>query len=710
VRTLPSLVLRRHPVVALLLVAALVGAIAAKVNTRGDLGVAGATANVLVDAPGRSIVERRATPDKLSSLQKRAELYARLLATPPVLADVARHAGVPAGQLSGVARTPGVPYTFTQPDSEERAAQIVESEAPYRLELQGRQNDPVVSVYAQAPTVAQAERLAGAARPGLEDYLRTLARAQRFPARDLPTLRALGPPAGGVISGHPGLVIGGVTFITAFGLTAVLLLALLRLVGRRRRDAAAGSPGPVADAHAPGDDWPHTTRAMPWMVAAFIAMLWLVPFDKVALAFSTPIDMKLDRIFLPFVFGVWILAFASGPKLAPRLRLTPIHVALAMFLACALLSVVLDARSLNHTLELDLALKKVPLLVSYMSIFVIVASSVRHTEVRAFMTYSLVLAVICGIGVIWEFRFKQNLFNVWTPRLLPPGFSFDGNPTGLEDVDSQGRLGIVGPAQVGLEAVSMLAMALPIAVVGLLGAKRPKTRILYVAAVCLLLAATFATVRKSAMLAPLSVFATLGYFRRRELLSLAPVGVVVAVVVSALAPGAVHNTIAQFLEPNSGAAATTRDRVSDYDAIRPDVWTHLLFGRGFGSYDHYTYRVLDSEVLGRLVETGVVGLIVFLLIGASVVFSTRRTIAGRDPRYAGLALIGAAAGVCFVVVATLFDVLAYPHITYIFLYLSALAAVVVHRPPERRPPAVRPDHVIRRHAAPRKSPALRGVH
>jgi O-antigen ligase len=254
-------------------------------------------------------------------------------------------------------------------------------------------------------------------------------------------------------------------------------------------------------------------------------------------------------------------------------------------------------------------------------------------------------------------------------------------------------------------------MALPIAVVGLLGTKRPKTRVLYVAAVCLLLAATFATVRKSAMLAPVSIFATLGYFRRRELLSLAPVGVVVAVVVSVLSPGAVHNTITQFVEPNSGAAATTRDRVSDYDAIRPDVWTHLLFGRGYGSYDHYTYRVLDSEVLGRLVETGVIGLIVFLLIGASVVFSTRRTIAGRDPRYAGIALVGAAAGVCFIVVSTLFDVLAYPHITYIFLYLSALAAVVVHRAPERRAPRVRHDHAVRRHAAPpRKSPALRGVH
>ena len=47
--------------------------------------------------------------------------------------------------------------------------------------------------------------------------------------------------------------------------------------------------------------------------------------------------------------------------MAPRLRLTWIHAALGVFLACAFLSVVLDARYLNQTLEFDLSLKKLPL-------------------------------------------------------------------------------------------------------------------------------------------------------------------------------------------------------------------------------------------------------------------------------------------------------------------------------------------------------------
>ena len=66
----------------------------------------------------------------------------------------------------------------------------------------------------------------------------------------------------------------------------------------------------------------------------------------------------------------------SGGKQAPRWRITWIHVALGAFVACASLSVVLTARYLNQTLELELALKKLPLLISYVSVFVIVASAV----------------------------------------------------------------------------------------------------------------------------------------------------------------------------------------------------------------------------------------------------------------------------------------------------------------------------------------------
>jgi O-antigen ligase len=208
----------------------------------------------------------------------------------------------------------------------------------------------------------------------------------------------------------------------------------------------------------------------------------------------------------------------------------------------------------------------------------------------------------------------------------------------------------------------------------------------------------FATQRKSALLAPVAVILTLAYFRRRELLSLAPLGLVLAVMIAAISPGAVHGVVGQFVRSDRSHVATVSDRTSDYDAIRPDLWSHLALGRGYGSYNHDTYRILDSEILTRTVETGVLGLVAFLLIPLSVVLAARKTVAGRDPRWAPPALTGVAAAVCFIVVSTLFDVTSVPHGTCTFLYIAGLVAVVVG-PGEALddPPRPERDHEGRTH-------------
>ena len=118
----------------------------------------------------------------------------------------------------------------------------------------------------------------------------------------------------------------------------------------------------------------------------------------------------------------------------------------------------------------------------------------------------------------------------------------------------------------------MLAMALPIALVGSMQSKEWRWRILYGLAACVLIAATFATYRKSAVLAPIAVVLTLAYFRRRELLKLAPLGLVLVVVVTVLSPGALKSTLNQFVRPDRLDVPTVSDRASDYDAIRPDLW------------------------------------------------------------------------------------------------------------------------------------------
>ena len=696
---------RNRLLLLVLAISTIVAVACAKYNASGQLQMGVAATHVMIDYPEPSIVDRRALGQDISTLEKRAELYGRLMTTTPVLEAIARRMGIPGGQISGVARTTAaVPIPLTQPDSEVRASQIVDSSKPYRLELQSDPQEPILSIYTAAPSAEDAQRLADNAILGLQDFLKSFARKQAFPESELPRLRQLGEAHGSAAGGKAKIVIAVLTFVVTFSLTAAVLWLLVLLLRRRRGPAPARPARPRFR-----DDWPHTNRLLPWSLAAFITMLWLTPFDKVQLSIHTPIDMKLDRMTLPFVFLIWLLAFGAGERARPRLRPTLIHLAVGIFVAVAFLSVTLDARYLNQTLELMLSLKKLPLLLSYVSVFLILSTSIRPTEVRAFMSLILGLAVIVGLGIIWEYRFNTNVFSFVIQKVLPGPFVLNGDDTPGGGVDSLGRRGIVGPTAVGVEAVSVLALALPIVVVRLLSAHRRKERVLYGVAACILIAATFATGRKSGLLAPIAVILTLAYFRRRELLTLAPVGLVIAIVVTALSPGAVHGIISQFFRADSSSVATTSDRTADYDAVRPDVWTHLLFGRGFGSYNHDSYRILDSEILSRTIETGVLGLLAFLFVGVSVVLATRSTIARRESPYAPIALIGAASAVCFITVSTLFDVLGFPHATYIFLTMAGLVSVVVGKgvDPPPRPSREHAARVRRRTDAERASPRRR---
>jgi O-Antigen ligase len=709
---------RRRRRLLMLGLSALVGLVAAVANSGiiggvppkprlHNLDVATATSYVDVDLPASSPSLARGLgtpPDDIQTFIKRAELLGRIMVTEPVLTRIAPRCGVAPYALSGRGWiTADVPFAFTEPNSEQRASDIQASNTPYQIQVQAQPTVPVIAVYAQAPSVAVADCLANTAPIALHAYLQTLA-AQEDSTQPLVSLNPLGPAQGAVVNGSATLEVAFLTFLTVFCLTLAGLHAIRWL--RRRRGARAEAPG---DASAPTDpdprpsanagdmartsrdrredSWPHTKRLTPWLLALFFAIIWLTPFNDISVGASLPVELRLDRLVLPFVVLAWILAMAAGGRLAPRVRLTWIHIALAALLACAFLSVVTDARYLNQTLELTLSLKKLPLMLAYVSLFVVTSSAVRRTELRPFLTYTLALAVLCAVGMIWEYHTRQHFFWEWTRKLLP-GFLHLSNSVSQASVDNMGRRVVLGPADEPLEAVAMLTMALPIALVRLLQARVWRQRIVYGLSICALVAAMLATYRKSALIAPASVLLTIAYFRRRELLKLAPLGVVLLAMVTALSPGALGSTISQFTRSDAAAVPTVSDRTAAYDAIRPDVWTHLLLGRGWGSYDHNTYRILDSEILDRTIETGVIGLLAFVLVPVAVVGASRRTIAARDPETAPAALIGASCAVGFLVLAFLFDELAFPHPVYIFLYLVGLETVALQRARHKagRPP------------------------
>jgi hypothetical protein len=328
--------------------------------------------------------------------------------------------------------------------------------------------------------------------------------AQKIPTGRHAMVTQLGPARGGVINGRTKPQIVLLTFLVALAGCYALLSAISAI---RRGWRAAGAAVPRAwrrpDGPRSDDAWPRTTRLLPWSVAGFMAMLWLVPFNTIKLTASLPFDLKFDRIVLPFIVGLWLLALAVGGRDAPRIRITPIHVAVAILGLVASLGVVFGARSLNQTLEFDLGVKKLSLLVSYGVLFVIVASSIRGTEIAAFLKYTLGLALLAALGTVWEHRMGYNVFYDLSDKALPSFFEVGQAEAGL--FDNAGRALTRGPGEHPLEIVAMLTMALPIALVGMLDATRRRTALIYGVATCVLLAAALSTDRKSSLLAPLAV-------------------------------------------------------------------------------------------------------------------------------------------------------------------------------------------------------------
>jgi O-antigen ligase len=424
------------------------------------------------------------------------------------------------------------------------------------------------------------------------------------------------------------------------------------------------------------DDWPHTRRVLPWMIAAFIAMLWLVPFDSISLTVSLPFDLHLDRIVLPFILLAWGLVFAADRRGTLRLRLTPIHVAIGAFVLICLFSVIVNAPALNASLELKDTIKHLLLLASYVAFFFVIASSVRPGEVRPFLTYSLGLAVVCGVGTLVEFRLHYNAFYALSAQLLPSGLFNVGAAYSSGQVDEIGRVVILGPGEVGLEVASMLAMAVPLALVGTMQATRRGARFLYGAAAAVVLAAGLGTDEKTSLVAPAVAVLALICFRPRQIKRLIPLFLVMIVAAHVLAPGAIGSVAQQFGSGRLTAVGTTQHRQDGYDAIRPLVWSHPALGMGYGSYNGVLNRILDNQMLDNLIETGILGALAYVMMPVVVIVTAVPLIRNRRRDGSRDALGASVAAIVFLTVSVLFDAMSFPHVPYIFLTSAGLIAVL----------------------------------
>jgi polysaccharide biosynthesis protein PslJ len=625
--------------------------------------------------------------------------------------DAAREA---VGQAVGVhadAVASSGPFT-TLIDRTNLAVRVPQPPAPdkrlYRLVIDVAPNRPLVTLYGQAPTAREAKAIADAARSLLVHSVGSQQASFEVPEGSKVVLRPLGPTEGGVVNPGARTQFMGLIF------TLVMVIGLFGFgwVGRRRklrklRGTWAPRPAvdPLDEEHPNADDWPHTTRVMPWLLAGFVVMLFLVPFDSISLPISLPLDSKLDRILIIPLALLWVcsIAVVTGPA-RPRIRLTRVHVAALAFLAVCCLSLVLNRDALISLGELQLGLKKLALLITYLLFFVIVASTVRPREVPRYVTLMIVLAVIAAVGGILEYRLKINPFYQWPAKFLPVAI-----PSDMFTRDSIGRISVYGPAGQPLELATILGMMLPFALLRAIETPEKRRRMLYMLAAGLMVAGAMATVRKTSFIAPgVGVAVLIAYRPRVVVRKLLPLALILGVVVHFSSPGAFGSVLSQLNPTAFNSVLTTKDRTSDYDAVRPDVMSHVLFGRGFQTYDGHKYRILDNEYLALTIGVGFVGLACYLFIFGAALTAAHPTIRGPDRRRASLALACAGAVAVMAVVTLLFDNLSFPHVPYLFFFIAALIVVLRERSPTvATAPATAPVRTGAPAARLERAPALR---
>ena len=630
--------------------------------------IAAAEMHVFVDSPSPSVVQQPAYP--VGALIQRAEMFGRVMTSPPAVHHIAQLAKVPEHRLGAYARTTAiVPSSFREPSSEERAAEILIQDRPYRLEVEARTTTPVLDIYTHAPTLAEAKRLADAAYSDLQQRLGKMADDEGIAVKHRVVLRRLGPPRGGPINNGMAAAVGAFTYLIAFALVFLLLRRLTR------DPAEAARP---RQRYADTDAWPHTGRLAPWMFAMFLVVVWLVPFDDIHLKVHMPIDLGFDRLVLPVVIATWIMAILGGGR----------RVAAA-------------AHHADPRRGRDLRAVRVPERDPQRGI----AEREPRARGRAEAAPAAALLRVAvrdrrhgGAG-----QRGQHLPLVHARRSRSSARSASCGSTG-----SSRTCSTTGPTSCSRRSsTSATPTRRPSTTSGAASSAarrscrwRPsrcsawrsasrscasrrsqdwRRRLMYGLAAALLFAAAFATFRKSALLAPISVIAAIAYFRRRELLKLSPLALMIVIMLPVLAPGAVGMTTTQFDAEPARRLDCERSRVRLRRHPSRTCGRISCSARAGGRYDPVSYRILDSELLHRLVEMGVLGLLAYVGMMVAVVWTARRTINDRDPRWAPLALIGTAAAVSFLVVSALFDVLAFPHDVYIFLYMAGLVSVVVSR-------------------------------
>jgi hypothetical protein len=419
-------------------------------------------------------------------------------------------------------------------------------------------------------------------------------------------------------------------------------------------------------------------------------MIFLIPFEAVHPKVSLPVSSDFDRFFVLAIVATWALGglLSRGTEIM-RLRPRGWAAGMIAFFFVAMASIAINVERITILGEWEVAQKKLAVLLSLVAVFAIVALTIRASELRAISALIVVLATLTAVGTIYEQKSGYNVFYESARMVFSPVATVEPAPTEVNpDPDSPSRPLITGPTRHGLSDASILGMALPFAVVLAALAPTLRRRLLWGLAACVIVAGALVTQRKSGAVVPAFALLTLFILRPRQLLRLAPFGIV-ALAIGLAASGGSFSSVRELTHPTN--SESTLGRTSDYPAIVPDLLTNPLLGRGYGTLDSArsdTYRIFDNEYLGQVYQVGFLGLLAFLALIIAPLVIVRGLLRSDNPMRGPPALAAAAGCLAFGVASALYDIFSFAEAPYLFLILAAICTVAATvELPEQRPSA-----------------------
>jgi hypothetical protein len=158
---------------------------------------------------------------------------------------IAQKAGVPFESIE--AQGPydiNLPVIQQEPTAGQRSSQLIGEGALYRLRFENNPVLPIISAFAQAPTEAQATKLAEAAPQALRTYIDRIQARQGTPEDRRVVIRKLGNATGGVVNEGANIQIGALVFLVVFGAWCMLLIPAQTIARGWRQTDVYGGDGP----------------------------------------------------------------------------------------------------------------------------------------------------------------------------------------------------------------------------------------------------------------------------------------------------------------------------------------------------------------------------------------------------------------------------------------------------------------------------------